>query len=52
MFLCLGIFIIQLIFSVVWLRFFRLGPLEWGWRMVTYWEIPSLLQNHTSNLII
>lgn len=48
LFLCLGIFIIQLIFSVIWLRFFRLGPLEWVWRMVTYWEIPSLLKKRTA----
>jgi uncharacterized protein len=27
-----------MIFSMVWLRFFRFGPLEWLWRSLTYWE--------------
>jgi len=42
LYLCLMIYIIQLIFSTVWLHFFRFGPLEWIWRMVTYLEIPPL----------
>ncbi|ESS10014.1 MAG: putative membrane protein [uncultured archaeon A07HN63] len=24
--------------SVLWLRYFRFGPLEWLWRTVTYGE--------------
>ena len=31
-----GVFIFQIIFSCAWLRFFRFGPLEWIWRMLTY----------------
>jgi uncharacterized protein len=26
----------QIVISVIWLRFFRMGPLEWIWRSVTY----------------
>ncbi|WP_042454521.1 DUF418 domain-containing protein [Neobacillus dielmonensis] len=37
--LCIVIYIIQLSFSVLWLRYFRFGPLEWVWRMITYLEI-------------
>ncbi len=33
-----GVWAFQMIFSVVWLRFFRFGPLEWLWRSLTYWE--------------
>ncbi len=33
-----GVWIINLIFSAIWLRFFRFGPLEWGWRSLTYWR--------------
>ena len=40
--ICLGIYIFQLLFSKLWLKFFRFGPLEWLWRMGTYWTIPSL----------
>ena len=32
----LGVFLFQIIFSYVWLKFFRFGPLEWVWRMLTY----------------
>ncbi|EOO27505.1 hypothetical protein IIU_05886 [Bacillus cereus VD133] len=37
-FVCLGIYVIQLLFSMIWLRFFRMGPLEWLWRIGTYWK--------------
>jgi uncharacterized protein len=29
-------FIIQIIYSNIWLRFFHFGPLEWLWRSATY----------------
>ena len=35
----LGIWILQLIISPIWLRYFRFGPLEWLWRCLTYWKI-------------
>lgn len=31
-----GIFMLQVIFSGIWLSYFRFGPLEWIWRMMTY----------------
>lgn len=40
--LCLTIYVIQLIFSVIWLRFFQYGPLEWIWRIITYLEVLSM----------
>lgn len=36
LYLCLIILVLQLIYSTIWLRFFKFGPLEWIWRMVTY----------------
>lgn len=33
-----AIWAIQAVFSVVWLRHFRFGPLEWLWRTLTYGE--------------
>ena len=36
LYLCLIILALQLIYSTIWLRFFKFGPLEWIWRMVTY----------------
>lgn len=32
----LGVFITQIIMSKVWLNYFRYGPMEWLWRMLTY----------------
>jgi uncharacterized membrane protein YeiB len=39
---CLTVYVFQLTFSVIWLRFFQFGPLEWIWRVVTYLEVPPL----------
>ena len=33
-----AIFLIQMCYSYVWLRYFRFGPVEWGWRLLTYGE--------------
>jgi len=33
-----SIWVFQIIFSTIWLRYFRLGPLEWIWRSLTYWK--------------
>ncbi|MFN5648302.1 MAG: DUF418 domain-containing protein [Sphingobacteriales bacterium] len=31
-----AIWIFQIIFSNVWLRYFTYGPFEWLWRRLTY----------------
>ncbi len=36
MYVALGLFIVQIVFSWLWLTFFRVGPLEWLWRSLTY----------------
>lgn len=33
-----GIWLVNLVFSPVWLRYYRFGPLEWCWRSLTYWK--------------
>lgn len=32
----LAVWILQIVFSLVWLRFYRFGPAEWLWRSLTY----------------
>ena len=32
----LDTFLVQIALSILWLRWFRFGPLEWVWRMLTY----------------
>ncbi|PER37388.1 hypothetical protein COL26_33940 [Bacillus thuringiensis] len=34
----LSIIVIQIIYSNIWLKHFRMGPLEWIWRMGIYWK--------------
>jgi uncharacterized protein len=34
----LGMWIVSLTVSPIWLRHFRFGPLEWCWRSLTYWK--------------
>jgi uncharacterized protein len=36
---------LQIIWSNIWLRYFRFGPLEWAWRSLTYWEIQPMKKN-------
>lgn len=40
-----GIWALELVLSVFWLRWFRIGPLEWAWRSVTYWRLQPLLRD-------
>jgi uncharacterized protein len=37
-----AIFTVQMIFSTLWLRFFRFGPMEWLWRSVTYGNVQPM----------
>lgn len=32
----LGIYVLQVVYSNVWLRYFQYGPMEWIWRQLTY----------------
>ncbi len=33
-----SVWIFQIIFSAIWLKYFRFGPFEWVWRSLTYWK--------------
>ena len=33
-----GIWVFQIIFSLLWLKAFRFGPFEWVWRSLTYYK--------------
>jgi len=47
--LVFGIWIIQLIVSPIWLRYFRFGPLEWFWRSLTYGRLQPMRLNHSQS---
>ncbi|MEO6403994.1 MAG: DUF418 domain-containing protein [Ferruginibacter sp.] len=39
-----SIWIFQIIFSAIWLRYFRFGPFEWLWRSLTYKKRQPMLR--------
>lgn len=39
------IFMIQVLASKIWLKYFRMGPVEYAWRFFTYWEKPHMRRN-------
>lgn len=38
----LGIWVIQLVISPLWLHYYRFGPFEWLWRSLTYWQLQPM----------
>lgn len=34
--IAIGIYLLQVIYSNIWFRYFQFGPLEWIWRQLTY----------------
>ena len=42
--LVLIVWAVQLIWSPIWLHFFRFGPLEWVWRSLTYGKAQPMLK--------
>lgn len=40
-----GVYLVEVMFSLIWLHYFRYGPLEWIWRMLTYGKWLSLTHN-------
>jgi uncharacterized protein len=43
-FVVIGIWVVQLIVSPLWLRIFLFGPLEWLWRSLTYWKVQPFMR--------
>jgi uncharacterized protein len=33
-----AVWAIQIVYSHIWLHYFRFGPMEWAWRSLTYWK--------------
>lgn len=38
----LAVWIIQMIASPIWMKYFRYGPFEWLWRSLTYWKFQGI----------
>lgn len=44
----LAVFSFQIVFSTLWMSQFKFGPLEWGWRMLTYGKWLGIRNDCTS----
>jgi uncharacterized protein len=42
---------LQIIWSHIWLRYFRFGPLEWAWRSLTYWKKQPMKKSNTKEVM-
>jgi uncharacterized protein len=42
MLVVLAVTAIQIVFSGLWSKWFRFGPLEWAWRSLTYWQVQPI----------
>lgn len=48
--IALGVYMLQVVYSNLWFKYFNYGPLEWVWRMLTYGKRLTILKNK-QNLI-
>ncbi|MBN8209417.1 DUF418 domain-containing protein [Bacillus sp. NTK071] len=48
--LLIGIFVLQVVGSRIWLKSFQYGPIEWIWRMVTYQKRFSIRRNRKEGI--
>jgi len=44
-----AVWLINLIASPLWLKYFRFGPLEWMWRSLTYWKLQPMRRSDASS---
>ncbi len=48
-----AVWVLQIVYSHIWLRNFRFGPLEWLWRSLTYWKKqPIAITKETDTIIL
>jgi len=45
----LAIWIFQILYSNIWMRYFLFGPFEWAWRSLTYWKQQPFVKSTLAN---
>jgi uncharacterized protein len=48
-YIVLGVWTLNIVFSVIWLRLFRFGPIEWLWRSLTYLKPQPMLRGRAES---
>ncbi len=44
-----AIWVVEILWSHIWLHYFRFGPLEWCWRSLTYWKKQPIKKTRGAN---
>lgn len=47
----LAVWVVQIIWSHLWLRYFNFGPFEWLWRSLTYWKKQPMRKRAKADLV-
>jgi uncharacterized protein len=42
------VWVLNIAVSLLWLRSFQFGPLEWVWRSLTYWKFQPIRRYRSS----
>ncbi|TXE18797.1 DUF418 domain-containing protein [Psychroserpens burtonensis] len=42
--IAIGVFLLQIVLSKLWLKHFKFGPVEWIWRQLTYGKVLKILK--------
>ena len=45
-----AVWAIQIIYSNIWLHYFRFGPMEWAWRSLTYWKKQPMKRSNSKEV--
>ncbi|WP_188734354.1 DUF418 domain-containing protein [Oceanobacillus neutriphilus] len=48
--IAIGILIIQMIYSTIWFQYFKIGPMEFIWRIATYGKLPGRYKLNANHL--
>jgi uncharacterized protein len=46
------VWLVNLVFSSIWLHYFQFGPIEWCWRSLTYWKRQPMRRSLASSSLI
>ena len=50
-FVVAAVWLLEIVWSHIWLSYFRFGPLEWLWRSLTYWKIQPIRKKEPQPVI-
>jgi uncharacterized protein len=49
-YIVIGVWTLNIVFSMIWLRLFRFGPVEWLWRSLTYLKLQPMRRSPSERI--